>query len=72
MAKKRPDMLAALGVFLKACSYKEQLEFWKAFRDKHRARIASTEAPLATGLLKAVDERIALLQPLAATEGNHG
>lgn len=68
MNTQQPDPLAGLGAFLNAQSYKGQLEFWMAFREKHRARIANTEAPLATGLLKAVDERIALLQPLAATE----
>lgn len=72
MAKAKPDLLAGLGAFLKARTYTDQLAFWTAFREKHRSRIANTEAPLATGLLKAVDERIALLTPLANAEVSHG
>lgn len=66
--KKRPDLLAGLGGFLAGLNYTRQLEFWTAFREKHRARIAKTEAPLEPELLKEVDKRIKTLRPLAATE----
>lgn len=66
--KKKPDLLEGLGAFLNGQTYKKQLEFWEAFRARHKARIARTEAPLVPAMLKAVDERIILLRPLAATE----
>lgn len=58
----KPDPLAGLAGFLGQHSPAEQLKFWETFREKHRSRIANTEAPLATGMLKAVDERIAQLK----------
>lgn len=60
--------IALLMATLSAKSYTEQLEFWEKFRQKHRARIASTEATLDPSLLQRVDQRISKLRPLAATE----
>lgn len=54
--------------FLKNMTARQQLEFWQKFRTKHRERIGNTEAPLCPELLKAVDEQIEMLKPLAAVE----
>lgn len=71
MSKEKKHPLSGVAVGLLAVvsrlSYPEQLQFWQAFRTKHRARIAAGKAELPTALMRAVDEHIALLKRLAAT-----
>lgn len=68
MNDEETHVLDGLLGFLREKSAKEQLRFWEKFRETHRNRIASTDAPLCPQLLYAVDEQIEALRPLAAAE----
>lgn len=50
--------------FLSAFTVLEQIQFWTAFKKKHRERIGNTEAEFCPALLAAVDEQIARLYAL--------
>jgi hypothetical protein len=50
--------------FLSAFTVLEQIQFWTAFKEKHRERIGNTEAEFCPALLVAVDEQIARLYAL--------